>query len=138
MGHGARLEAFIRQLKAWAATQDEIDAIALVGSHARGTACPDSDVDLVILTADPSGFLDDLQWANTFGTPMRRDHEDYGAVQSIRVHFMDGLEVEFGFASPAWASTNPAAAGTIGVVRNGFAILFDRNARLHKLLTAVQ
>jgi predicted nucleotidyltransferase len=60
-------EAFLAQVTAWAAAQRDIVAVALVGSHARGTARPGSDVDLVILTATPERFLADTAWPARFG-----------------------------------------------------------------------
>jgi predicted nucleotidyltransferase len=40
----------------WAKAQPTIYAVALVGSHARGTARADSDIDLIVLTTDRSTF----------------------------------------------------------------------------------
>ena len=36
--------------------------MALVGSHARGTARADSDIDLIVLTTDPQYFRADTCW----------------------------------------------------------------------------
>ena len=48
-----RVERLLRQVVAWAAEQDEVQAVVLVGSYARGDARADSDVDLVLLVEDP-------------------------------------------------------------------------------------
>jgi hypothetical protein len=53
--------------------------------------------------------------------------EDYGAVQSIRVHYANGLEVEFGFANLSWAETEPIDEGTAEVVADGMVILLDQH-----------
>ena len=45
---------FLFRFTAWAASQPDIVAVGLAGSHARGAARPDSDVDLVILSTDPA------------------------------------------------------------------------------------
>jgi len=45
----------------------EIATVALVGSHARGEARPDSDVDLVLVCADPDEALFDRSWMVGFG-----------------------------------------------------------------------
>jgi predicted nucleotidyltransferase len=44
----------------WATAEPTIKALALVGSHARGTARADSDIDLVLLTTHPRAFRDDM------------------------------------------------------------------------------
>ena len=54
-----RVSTFIELFSSWARTQSDIEAVALVGSYAREAAVEDSDVDLVILTADPDRFLRD-------------------------------------------------------------------------------
>src|SRR5687767_1223031 len=43
----------IARVVEWAERRPDIRAVALVGSHARNTATPDSDVDLILLTTQP-------------------------------------------------------------------------------------
>ncbi|MBN1315772.1 MAG: nucleotidyltransferase domain-containing protein, partial [Anaerolineales bacterium] len=43
------VEQFLSAVVTWASAKPDIVAVALVGSHARGTSGPGSDVDLVIL-----------------------------------------------------------------------------------------
>ena len=50
------LHGFVR----WASAQLDVQAIALVGSYARGEARDDSDIDLVLLTDQPQNYLEDL------------------------------------------------------------------------------
>src|SRR5689334_9885790 len=87
---------WLNEFQKWSEREDSIDAVALVGSQARGTARPDSDVDLIVLTERPGHLLDDTAWIRKFGTVQTIMREDYGPVQSIRVHYAEGLEVEFG------------------------------------------
>ena len=47
---------FLGEFTAWAATQDQVQGVALVGSYARGTATDTSDVDLVVLANDPQSY----------------------------------------------------------------------------------
>jgi predicted nucleotidyltransferase len=47
------VEAFLRAFAEWAWLQDDIAALALVGSYAHDSARLNSDVDLVILADDP-------------------------------------------------------------------------------------
>src|SRR6478736_1257646 len=109
------VSAFIESFSSWARTQSDIEAVALVGSYARKDANEDSDVDLVILTADPDKFLRDPSWIAIFGKVARCQEEDYGRVTSVRVFYGGGLEVEFGFATPDWARA-PIDVGTKRVV----------------------
>lgn len=78
--------------------------VFLVGSHARGIAASESDVDLVVLTTEPKRYLDDFTWVSAFGDFKSIRHEDWGMVQSIRVFYEDGHEIEYGITTPALAS----------------------------------
>jgi len=100
-------------------------AVALVGSQARGTAGPDSDVDLVILARDPHVYLEETAWAGCFGQVEKKQLEDYGRVRSLRVWYSGGLEVEFGFTTESWAAL-PLDAGTRQVMMDGMRVLFER------------
>jgi predicted nucleotidyltransferase len=123
---------FLAAVAAWAAARGDIAAVALVGSHARGAATAESDIDLVVLTPDAAKYLNDHSWATAFGAVERASVEDYGAVTSLRVHFADGLETEFGFAAPDWAQP-PLDAGTAEVVRGGLRALYDPHGLLAEL-----
>jgi predicted nucleotidyltransferase len=54
MGNADQMEFFFAKISAWASARPDIHAAALVGSHARGTAKPDSDIDIVLLVDDPN------------------------------------------------------------------------------------
>lgn len=116
--------AFLAEATRWADTHPDIVALALIGSHARGAARPDSDIDLTVLCQRPSRLLEDSGWASRFGTVRNRAVEDYGPTQSLRVHYDDGMEVEFGIAEPAWAAL-PLDPGTLSVLSGGVRILYD-------------
>ena len=118
------LADFLHQATRWAEERPEIVGLALVGSHARNDARPDSDVDLVILCTSPSDLLRAQEWARCFGQVRHAQTEIYGAVHSLRVSYTDGMEVEFGVAYPAWASV-PLDRGTRRVLRDGVRMLYD-------------
>jgi predicted nucleotidyltransferase len=86
------LDAFVP----WASVQEDVQAIALVGSYARGAAGDDSDIDLVLLTGEPQKYLEDLKWMERFGLVEKHQTEDYGKLTSIRVWYQNGVEVEYG------------------------------------------
>jgi GrpB-like predicted nucleotidyltransferase (UPF0157 family)/ribosomal protein S18 acetylase RimI-like enzyme/predicted nucleotidyltransferase len=124
---------FLRLFTEWAAAQPDIQAVALVGSHARRSARPTSDIDLVILASEPERFLADTTWVETFGTPVSASREDYGNVTSLRVRYQDAVEVEFGFTTVRWADV-PVDPGTRDVISAGMRVLVERGPILSRLL----
>lgn len=136
MGTAPSVSVLLDSIIAWAANQPHVTGIALVGSHARGEARLDSDIDLVLLCTKPDAFLSDTSWIQLFGEVKTCHSEDWGLVTSLRVHYRDGLEVEFGMTTPVWAEL-PIDAGTTSVVAHGMRILWDREGALGRLLEAV-
>lgn len=129
-------ESFIDSVRRWAEVRNDILALAVVGSHARGDARADSDIDLVLICSDPTRYLADPSWASAFGTVTDLVTEDWGLVQSVRVFYQDGPEVEFGIAGTAWTEI-PPDPGTAAVVRDGCSNLLDRDGRLGRLQAVV-
>ena len=113
----------------WAKDQVDIVSLALVGSHARGDARSDSDVDFIIVCARPEVYLQELTWVSRFGVAQTVSIEDWGNVQSVRVFYSDGPEAEYGITSPDWI-TFPLDEGTITVLQNGVIVLLDRDGGL--------
>jgi enterochelin esterase-like enzyme/predicted nucleotidyltransferase len=135
---GVNMEKLASDLRDWGLRESAILGIALVGSHARGTARPESDVDLVILLNDSTALANDIGWMNRFGDVQYVSDEDGGLVQSKRVHYADGSEVEFGFTTSEWAATEPCDASTLAVVRNGFRVVYDPKGLLRNLAIAAK
>lgn len=125
------IHAFLTHLVTWAGTQPAILAAALVGSQARGQATLDSDVDLVLLVQEPAAYLKDTAWTKTFGSPAQIQQENWGKVTSVRVHYKEGLEVEFGFTDATWGS-DPDDQGDARVIRDGIIVLFEQGRLLSK------
>ncbi len=120
----------------WAEMETSIVGVALVGSHARDAARPDSDVDLVVLVRNPQKFLADTAWLEQFGSVVSCETEDWGRVTSLRVFYGEGLEVEFGLTIPDWAEL-PVDVGTRRVVSDGMRVLYDPEGILKALEKAV-
>ena len=108
----------------WASAEPEIIAVALVGSHARGTATHNSDIDLIILAASYMPYLKDHAWLSLFGDVEYSKNEQWGRVDTVRAIYKSGIEIEFGFASASWAEV-PLDPGTRRVVEHGFKTLLD-------------
>jgi len=128
-----RVEALLDHLRRWAETRNDVRALALVGSHARGEARPDSDVDVVVLSTDPAALLESTDWIGVFGNVRSVAREDWGRLQSLRAIYADGMEVEFGIAPTDWANVSPDP-GTASVLRAGCRILLDRDDLLSSCL----
>jgi predicted nucleotidyltransferase len=125
-------EHFFDAFARWAEARGDIVGAAVVGSFARGTASPTSDIDLVVLTTVPAEYLAHTEWTSAFGIVQREEREDWGAVRALRVWYLGGREVEYGFTLPAWASI-PPNDGTRIVARGGIRVLFDRQGVLDAL-----
>jgi predicted nucleotidyltransferase len=121
----------------WAEQRKHVAGLLLVGSHARGTARPDSDIDVLLLVAEPEPYVSNQDWLQDFGSVTQADVEDWGAVTSIRVLYQTGDEVEFGLAPPRWAE-HPFDKGTAKVLRDGFRVLYDPRGLLKNLRSELE
>jgi uncharacterized protein len=131
-------ETYLEIAVTWATTRKDVNAIALVGSHARVNARADSDLDLILITTAPSRYLNDTEWLSAFGQVRTVNREDWGLLQALRTKYSDGREVEFGICSEEWAKTDPIDAGTRQVVIDGMKILFDPDGVLTELEAAIR
>jgi uncharacterized protein len=138
------IELILQVVLAWATAQPKIRAVALVGSHARGTARPDSDIDLMLLATDPESFREDTTWVvqidwHAVGTrPQKWQDEEYGTAWSRRLWLADcRWLVELTFASLTWANPDPLDAGTRRVISDGCRVLHDPDALLARLCKAI-
>lgn len=131
------VSAFLEAFSHWARSQPDIEAVALVGSYARGAATESSDVDLVILTSVVDKYLLDRSWVSVFGEPVECREEDYGRVISVRAFYGNGLEVEYGLTTPDWADA-PVDAGTLQVVTGGMKVLHDPQRIIARMQREIQ
>jgi predicted nucleotidyltransferase len=134
--HHERTADFLQRLKEWAEPREDVRALVVVGSVARGDARPDSDIDVVLLVARPESYLGSTDWVSGLGRAQSVAIEPYGNVVSLRTRYDDGLEVEFSVANADWASA-PLDEGTLGVARNGIMVLLDRDGDATALARAV-
>ena len=108
-------------------------ALALVGSHARGEASPESDVGLILLLRNPKEYLKNRDWISEFGEPGHIIQEDWGKVTSLRVLYAEGLEVEYGLSNLEWGS-DPSDEGDAHVIGNGLIVLYEKDGHLSNKL----
>jgi predicted nucleotidyltransferase len=128
------IDAFLGDVAQWASARPDIRGVALVGSHARGQAHEDSDIDLVLLVDDPEKYLRHPEWVEQFGGVTSKRVEYYGMVTSLRVWYNDGREVEYGITTPRWAA-EPLDEGTRRVTRDGMRVIFERGTILSRYLS---
>ena len=129
----AHIREFLDAFVDWASDGADVQAIALVGSYARGAARDDSDIDLVILTDTPQKYFDNTKWIERFGAVEKHQTEDYGKLTSLRVWYQNGAEVEYGITTPDWAAA-PLDEGTQEVMLGGMLVLFERGNLLSRYL----
>lgn len=129
-------EKYIKEVKQWASSCVTVQALALIGSHARNEAKPDSDIDFLIICDDKSKLIDDIAWVNKFGEVISCTKEEWGIVTSIRVSYRDGQEIEFGLAPLNWVDITFGDKIPEGI-SDRIKILIDDNNILGKLKKAV-
>jgi streptomycin adenylyltransferase len=126
------VDTFLQAFIAWVSKQQGIEGVALAGSRARDAATEHSDVDLIIVTSERDEYFQSFHWLSQFGEVQCCQRETWGAVETIRAKYTNGLEVEYNFADPTWADV-PLDPGTHRVVSEGFRILFDPKGILEAL-----
>ncbi|MHB9863721.1 nucleotidyltransferase domain-containing protein [Streptomyces sp. YIM S03343] len=132
----AEIGEVIERITHWARGRADIVGLLLVGSCARDAARPDSDIDVVLLTADESRYLSEDAWILELGLGQPMRARQWGPITERRCSTASGLEVELGIGSPAWAKTDPVDPGTRRVVMDGARVLHDPAGILADLLVA--
>lgn len=137
-----RAAAFLERVIPWLATRADISGALLVGSQARATAPADewSDVDLVVIAADPARYIDDASWLTALGSPLATFVErTLLAQRERRVLFADGLDVDFTVvshdAAERFLEEQELTVGT--VLRRGVVVLHDREGTLATRVAAI-
>jgi uncharacterized protein len=121
----------------WAKEQPTVQAVALVGSYARGTPRADSDIDIVVVTTDPKAFRAETAWLKAISAKWQ--NEDYGRLWSRRLWLeQNTAEIELGFTAPSCADVNPLNPGTRAIIADGCRILHDPIKILDRLCAAVR
>lgn len=138
-GSARDLTAIVRTL---VDARDDLRALAVCGSGARGNPRPDSDLDLLIVARDVARWRDAHDWIGElpYGEARLayRSHTAarYGAVWSAHIRLEPDAALELTFAAPDWANHDPVDPGTRQVVRDAFAIVVDKDKHLARLVEA--
>ena len=97
-------QVLLHDIIAWSSACADIRAVALVGSNARADHPADewSDIDLVLIAANPDLYLQSSTWLNAIGEPwiitVERDPD--GCIVERRVLFRSGIDVDFIVLAP--------------------------------------
>jgi predicted nucleotidyltransferase len=132
----AEANALTAAVCSWAIRREDIRAMAMVGSWARGNPGPASDLDLLLLSdlaydyRRRSTWLNEIDFQNAGFRLRSSESAIYGVVWSRHVHLMPSAEVELTFANCSWAITDPVDSGTRAVVKDAFQIIVDRDGIL--------
>src|SRR5262249_22039737 len=114
----------------WGAGEDNVRAIAVVGSRARSDVPADewSDYDVVVFARDPAALLVREDWVATFGRPMLTFLEPTAVrnPRERRVLQDEGTDVAFGVV-PIELLEHPAVAR---VASRGIRVLLDKDDEL--------
>jgi hypothetical protein len=96
------ISEFLNTVVSWAKMQNDIDGVALIGSYARNIARTDSNINILILSTNPSRYRSDLGWLHAFGNVMSIIKDEYGKELSLHVQYFNSHEVEFLITVSAW------------------------------------
>lgn len=127
------VEEIIALATQWAAGRQDVAALAVVGSWARGTGTIESDLDLVLLTESQQRYVRSDEWTRELGTVGSLRTIQQGVLVERRLATLSALELDITIGSRTWASCEPLDPGTERVVRDGLRILHDPNGALAKL-----
>src|SRR3974377_1169331 len=106
----ADVDAITVPVANWAIERDDVRAMAMVGSWARGNPRPASDLDLLLLSDLALDYQRRRTWLTEIdfqkaGFRLRSSEGAvYGVVWSQHVHLLPAAEVELTFARCSWAS----------------------------------
>jgi nucleotidyltransferase-like protein len=127
----------------WAQRTPDLRALGMVGSQARGTPRPNSDLDLLILARRPRRYFSGTTWSGSIGFEtagygvVSCAVVDYGPRRSYRFRLLPAAELELIFAPLAWACINPIDPASARIVRDGLSVLVDKDGLFHHLCIAL-
>jgi hypothetical protein len=140
----ADANAILSAIADWGLGREDIRAMALIGSWARGSPYQDSDIDMLLLSDRADEYRRRREWLTEIdleGAGYRIvsiDDASYGVVWSRHIDLLPAAKAELTFAPCSWARKDPLDAGTRSVVRDAFRIIFDKDGVLAKLVAAVR
>ncbi|HEV3238478.1 MAG TPA: nucleotidyltransferase domain-containing protein, partial [Gemmataceae bacterium] len=135
--------AMVSAVADWSIDHEDIRAMALVGSWARGNPHQGSDIDLLLLSDRADEYRRSQKWLTEIdfdGAGYRvlsSEDANYNVVWSRHIALLPAGKVEITFAQCSWARIDPVDDGTRSVVKEAFQIIFDKDGILANLFSAV-
>jgi predicted nucleotidyltransferase len=139
----ADVAVIVNAVADWARNCEDIRAMALVGSWARGNPHQGSDIDLMLLSDCADEYRHCPEWPTAIdfnGAGYRvasSEDASYGVVWSRHIALLPTGEVELTFAPRSWARTDAVNLGTRSVVTDAFQIIVDKDGAFAELVAAV-
>jgi uncharacterized protein len=139
----SEVNAVVGAIAGWAAARNDVRALALAGSWARGNPHQASDVDLLLFTDHDEWYRRRRNWLTEidFERAGYSFHSSkntmYGVVWSRHIHLLPSSEVELTFAKCSWTRTDVIDTGTRRVVEDALQIILDEDGILARLVEAV-
>jgi hypothetical protein len=134
----AEVDGLLETVGSWLGGREDVVAVGLLGSWARGNATDESDIDLVVITREPATYTDGEDWVRGLpGARLVRTERWGPLLTERRLVLPSGLELDVGITDPRWAATDPVDEGTARVIADGgLRILHDPNDLLALLASA--
>ena len=123
------VELLVAAVTDWAEERDDVQALLLVGSHARTDVLADrwSDLDLIFLLEDPAPYTEDATWVEEFGTPLLAFLEATpDGHWERRVLYDSGEDVDFVLFPASVLDRLEGSENASALLRRGYRLLLDR------------
>jgi aminoglycoside 6-adenylyltransferase len=132
----SKREDLLRKIIAWGESSAEIKALVLIGSSTREDPPADewSDIDLVLIAADPGAYLDSNERFAALGEPWIATVErgPDGKIVERRILFRSGIDADFIVISPGHMQAF-AEEPLKSITARGAKILVDKEKLLPEL-----
>ena len=137
------IDDIVATIARWGLDEPKIQAVWIYGSWARGTAKPDSDLDVILFCNAPQEWRNETSWAlrpewNGIGLRVSgwSDVGGFDSRWSRSIRFQTGAEIEFTVVDTDWATTAPYPEELLNDVSQSFHVVFDRDGRSRSLAIA--
>lgn len=124
------VDEFVDRFRRWAERAPDVQALAVIGSHARSSDPADewSDVDLVIVADDPDRYLSNKAWLDDIGQCRLTFVEEspLAGLFERRAHFDDGCEFDLLVITPAMMEAAADLREAADLASRGWRVLVDK------------
>ncbi len=133
----APAEQLLQRICVWAESQQNIRAIVMMGSYARGRADELSDLDIEIFARDTKSYLTSGFWMSEIGPVIvyLSLHNDLGSPTRL-VIFRDGLKVDFTISPASVLASIVDGRKLPPLYDHGYRVLVDKDQLAGRLPAA--